>query len=292
MPATIGPIVGVTISTPDLDASADAYRSHLGYRVVDRGRVSAQHAALWGAPQAEGSPTLCMAPEAGDDFIFRFVERPVRGYRAFTAHGWNAVELIVADVDALAGRFESASPFEVVAPPLDLSFCTDIRAMQIRGPAGEIVYLTQFKREVPGLDAPPARAAVDRPFIVILGGASLAELQAYYATRFGVPETPAVESRVQTMALEFGLSREHRFRLAALPLAGRCYVEADEMPAGARPLPAAGGDLPAGVAIVSFAGAAGAEAAAVPPSDPVYGGASRACCLRGAAGELIEIVES
>lgn len=112
--------------------------------------------------------------------------------------------------------------------------------MQIRGPGGEILYLTEFKNPVPGLDAPPARCAVDKAFIVIVGGASLEEMQNYFHAEFHVPKSPGMESRVQTMALEFGLSREHRFRIAAMPLLGKCYIEADEMPKEALPLPEQG----------------------------------------------------
>ncbi len=218
-----------------------------------------------------------MAPATADDFVFRFIETPAEpGYRAFGRHGWNAAELIVARVDVLAERLAS-SPFEIVAPPMDLSFCPDIRAMQVRGPGGEILYLTEFKKPVPGLDAPPARCEVDRTFIVIAGGASLEAMQDFYATRFAVPRAPALESRVQTMALEFGLSREHRFRIAALPLGGRCYIEADEMPAAAQPLPAEQYELPPGIAIVSFLGTSQA-------------GMDSIRCIRGAAGEMLEII--
>jgi hypothetical protein len=245
--------------------------------VLGHGIVSAEQARLWRTPGAEGRRTLRMAPAAANDFEFRFIETPAQpGYRAFSRHGWNAAELIVDKVDVLAERL-AASPFEIVAPPMDLSFCPDIRAMQIRGPGGEILYLTEFKKPVPGLDAPPARCAVDRTFIVIAGGASLDAMQEFYATRFGVPRAPALESRVQTMALEFGLSREHRFRIAALPLGGRCYIEADEMPAAALPLPAVQHDLPPGIAIVSFLGTTQAATTGI-------------SCVRGAAGELLEII--
>lgn len=237
-----------------------------------------------------------MAPEAATDFVFRFIELPAEpGYRAFTRHGWHAAELIVDRVDPLADQLRD-SPFEIVAPPLDLSFCPDIRAMQIRGPGGEILYLTEFKKPVPGLDSPPARCAVDRTFIVIVGGGSLDGMQSYFNGAFGVPRTPAMESRVQTMALEFGLSREHRFRIAALPLLGRCYIEADEMPAQAQPLPAAQQELPAGIAMVSFfaettAGEQPGAVLAAPPDDgPPYAGASGVACVRGAAGELLELI--
>jgi hypothetical protein len=283
----IGPIAAVTVVTPSLAASEAAYGGWLGYRSLGRGRVSPALAGLWSAPEVAGSPWLLMAPASAEDFVFRFIERPATGaYRAFSGHGWNAAELMVQNVDAIAGTLGD-SPFEIVAPPMDLSFCPDIRAMQVRGPGGEICYLTEFKRPVPGLDAPPARSPVDRAFIVIVGGSSLDSLQRHYASRFGVPETPAMESRVQTMALEFGLPREARFKIAALPLAGRCYVEADEMPGAARPLPATG--LPAGIAIVTFQGTS-AAGISPPAPEPPYRGAVAVSCERGAAGELIEIV--
>jgi hypothetical protein len=236
-----------------------------------------------------------MAPEAGTDFVFRFVELPAEpAYRAFRRHGWQAAELIVDRVDSLADQFRN-SPFEIVAPPMDLSFCPDIRAMQIRGPGGEILYLTEFKKPVPGLDAPPARSAVDRTFIVIVGGASLNHMQQYFNDQFGVPQTPAMESRVQTMALEFGLSREHRFRIAALPLLDRCYIEADEMPAEAQPLPGQQHDLPAGIAMVSFClkpapGGTGERRTEPPDNGPPYADATGVDCVRGAAGELLELI--
>jgi hypothetical protein len=285
--ASIGPIAAVTVVTPSLTASEEAYGGWLGYRAVGRGRVGAAQAALWSAPDVAGAPYLLMAPAGADDFVFRFIERRGQsGYRAFSGHGWNAAELIVQRVDDIAASL-AGSPFEIVAPPLDLSFCSDIRAMQVRGPGGEICYLTEFKRPVPGLDAPPARSAVDRTFIVIVGGPSLAGLQRHYAARFGVPESPPMESRVQTMALEFGMDRESRFRIAALPLAGRCYIEADEMPAAARPLPASG--LPDGIAIVTFNGSK--PAGTTPPAEEApYRRASSVACERGAAGELIEVV--
>jgi len=287
----------VTVRTPSLPATEAAYSRFLGYRVVGRKPVSRAQAELWGMAGLAGTPSLLMAPESATDFVFRFVERPAEpGYRAFTRHGWHAAELIVERVDSLAEQLRD-SPFEIVAPPLDLSFCPDIRAMQIRGPGGEILYLTEFKKPVPGLDSPPARCAVDRTFIVIVGGRSLDGMQDYFHESFGVPRVPAMESRVQTMALEFGLSREHRFRIAALPLEDRCYIEADEMPEQALPLPATQDELPAGIAMVSFVtrGAAGRPSLSFlvdpPNGDPPYAGAVGVSCVRGAAGELLELLQ-
>ena len=292
----LGPIACVTVRTPSLAATEAAYEEFLHYRVVSRKPVSRFQAELWGVASLAGTPALLMAPAAATDFIFRFIELPAEpGYRAFRRHGWHAAELIVARVDVLAEQLRN-SPFEIVSPPLDLSFCPDIRAMQIRGPGGEILYLTEFKKPVPGLDSPPARCAVDRTFIVIVGGSSLDAMQGYFSTAFGVPKTPAMESRVQTMALEFGLSREHRFRIAALPLIDRCYIEADEMPANAQQLPRDQQELPAGIAMVSFFAQASAVEQAggsplnLPMDGPPYAGASSVACVRGAAGELLELI--
>ena len=273
MSARIGPISCVTIATPDLAASETAYVQHLGYQVGGRGRVAAADANAWGCPAAMGARFLTVHPPAGADFTFRFIEITASGrYRAFASHGWNAAELIVRDVDAMAVSLRGA-PFEMLGPPQDLSFTDAIRAMQVRGPAGEILYLTQFKRELPSLPAPAARCNVDRTFIVIVGGASLDNLLDFYGSRFGVPEPQRMESRVKAMSEVFGLSPEHRYQIAALPLQGGCYIEADQMPPEASPPQVPPGHLPPGIAMVSFRSSV-----------------QQAECLRGPAGELIEIV--
>lgn len=270
--AGLGPITGVTIATPDLGASESAYCAHLGYRVAERGRIGPAQARNWGRPGSEGARFLSLVPEAADDFEFRFVETPAaQGYRAFSTFGWNAAELIVRDVDALAISL-ATSGFEVLGPPQDLSFTDAIRAMQVRGPAGEILYLTQFKRQLPALPAPPARCDVDRVFIVIVGGPSLDDLLGFYCSTYAVPQPQRMESRVKAMSEVFGLSPEHRYQIAALPLGGSCYIEADQMPPGATPA-ASGTTLPPGIAVVSFRGAKGAANV----------------CHIGAAGEIIEL---
>lgn len=269
----IGPIVGVTLSTPDLAASESAYVGALGYRPVGRGTVTAGEARAWGCPAAAGAAWVSVSPAGSDDFAFRLVASSAGGgYRAFSTFGWNAAELIVQDVDALATELRG-SPFQILGPPQDLSFTDAIRAMQVRGPGGEILYLTQFKRPLPALPAPAARCRVDRVFIVIVGGPSLDELLDFYVGRFGVPAPQRMESRVKAMSEAFGLSPEHRYPIAALALREACYVEADQMPPAAVPPAVAEGRLPPGIAIVSFAGTA----------------ADGTTCLRGPAGEIIEI---
>lgn len=270
---TIGPIVGVTLSTPDLDASEAAYVAALGYRVEARDRVSGELASRWGCPAVAGARFITLHPAGGADFRFRIIENPAcKGYRAFAQFGWNAAELIVEDVDRLADEL-SRSPLEILGPPQDLSFTDAIRAMQVRGPGGEILYLTQFKRPLPGLPAPAARCRVDRVFIVIVGGPSLDDLLGYYTSTFAVRMPQRMESRVKAMSEAFGLPLEHRYEIAALQLQGNCYIEADQMPQGASAPQSPQGALPAGIGIVSFAAHGGAQSG----------------CRKGRAGEIIEV---
>jgi hypothetical protein len=272
--AAIGPIALVTIASPDPAASEAAYVRYFDYHAGERGRISRGQAVAWQRPDVAGARFVTVHPRGGDDFGFRFVESPaVPGYRAFASFGWNAAELIVRDVDALVPTL-TGSPFEILGPPQDLSFSDAIRAMQVRGPAGEVLYLTQFKRSLASLPAPPARCDVDQVFIVIVGGPSLDDLLQFYTSRFRVPEPQRMESRVKAMSEAFGLSPEHRYPIAALPLRGRCYIEADQMPPLARPPVSTGTHLPPGIAIVGFR------------SD----GCESAACVSGPAGEIIEVL--
>jgi len=285
----LGPICCITVTVPELDAVEACYSTYLDYRVAGGGTVSDDLAVLWNATALAGSRYRLLAPAAGDECVFRFVEAPADPYFVpFSTYGWNAAEIMVQNVDELAERLAD-SPFRVVGEPQNLSFTDDIRAMQILGPGNELLYLTEFKSPVPGIDTPVARCPVDSVFIVILGGPSIADLQGYYGRRYGVPPSPVMESRVKGMSAAFGNSPEHKYPIAALQLTGRNLIEADEMPPQARARPAPDNSLPAGIAIVSFA-AATIGGVAPPADEAPYRGANGVSCGPGSAGELIEIV--
>ena len=80
--------------------------------------------------------------QALDDVHIRAIETAgVPGYRPLTTYGWNACEIIVDDVYAIAKRL-TRSPFKILAGPTSLQFMPSIHAMQLAGPAGECLYLT------------------------------------------------------------------------------------------------------------------------------------------------------
>jgi hypothetical protein len=292
--ASFGPIACVTVTAPDLGAVESCYTEYLDYEVVGRGRVGPERANLWGCSAVADSRCLLLSPLAGDDCVLRFIEAPeTPDYTPFASFGWNAAEILVRNVDALAERLAD-SPFDIVGAPANLSFTDDIRAMQVLGPGRELLYLTEIKQPIPGLDTPLARCDVDRVFIVILGGPSMADLQAFYADQFAVPGAPVMESRVKGMSAAFGVSPETKYPIAALPLAGQALIEVDEMPAGARARQSADDLLPPGIAMVSFAarGPGANKATRIVHADAPYKNSGRVSCRRGAAGELIEVLFS
>ncbi|HKZ73714.1 MAG TPA: hypothetical protein VJ011_06595 [Steroidobacteraceae bacterium] len=295
--ACIGPIRAVTIAAPEPQRLIDAYRLYLGYELVDDGRVGHALAQLWGRPALAGRRQAIMLPEGDGETFIRFVEsRPTAPYAAFRHFGWNAAELIVQDPDALAARL-AASPFRIIGPPADLSISDQIRALQVLGPAREALYLTQFKRKLPQFDTPTAKHAVDRVFIVVLGGPSIGAVSDFYVRHFDVPRSPVTPAVISVMSHAFGMPPDSRHDLQAVPLAGQSYIEIDAMPPTAGPRASGDtGELPPAIALVSFAidalPSSGLEYVAEPRTiaERPYDGRRAAVCV-GAAGELIELIE-
>ena len=147
------------------------------------------------------------------------------------------------------------------------------------------------------LAVPDANSFVDRVFIMIVGGADLSALQAYYETTFNVPPAPVMEAVVSVLSDAFGLPRSHMHAIAALTVGGKCFIEADQYPDQATPRQAVEGRLPPATAIVSFecadldAFASNGLGPVARHQEPPYD-SRRALLVRGAAGELIELIEA
>jgi catechol 2,3-dioxygenase-like lactoylglutathione lyase family enzyme len=286
----IGPIGCVTIAVPDLDRSIESYERYLGYGCTRRSRLSAEQADYLEAPALGGAACGLLQPERGSGFSFRFIEQALpTGYRALTTWGWNAAELIVRDVDGLAERL-AGSPFRIAGPPEDLSFSSAIRAMQVIGPAEEVLYLTMVKEPLPGFDLPAPVCEVGRAFIVIVGGPDMARMQRYYHRQHGVPEAPVMEARVSVLSKALGLPPEQQHPIAAMPLAGQSLIEVDAYPTNTTERPRVEGGLPPAMAVVSFV----ADRLPDRPGGRRFTGEpyrGRPCVLdHGAAGELVELI--
>lgn len=290
-------IVAVTLTAPDLDAVEHAYGRWLDYAIVERGRIGEQLADAWGAPRMTGRRYVLMQPASGEPVYLRFVEQAsVEGYAPLRTRGWNATEILVADPDGLAARLRG-SPFRIVGEPRPLSMNPDIRAMQVVGPANELLYLTRIPPGKSAFNLGSAKTDVDRVFIVVLGGADVAAMLDFYRSRFALSVREPSPARVGVLNEAYGLPPEHEIQLAIVRLPQSFLIEVDGYPAEAIERPVPPGELPPGMAMVSF------EIAALdsvdleflrPPrnfmSAPYDG--RRAAVTRGAAGELIELIES
>ncbi|MBM4191852.1 MAG: hypothetical protein FJ196_02120 [Gammaproteobacteria bacterium] len=274
----------------------DSYRLFLGYELVDHGRLSTAQASLWGISNLTGRRYALMLPEGDGQTFLRFVEGEIcPNYVPFRHMGWNSAELMVQDTDkavaALAG-----SPFKIIGAPANLSISDKIRAAQVLGPANEALYLTSFSEKLPQFDTPEAKHFIDRVFIVILGGPSVQQVNAFYREHFGVAEAPVMPVVISVLSNAHGMPPDTRYDLAALPLQGQSYIEIDRMPATTFPRDARKGELPPAISMVTFGVEqlpAGLEWTAPPralPESP-YNGRRAALCW-GAAGELIELIET
>jgi catechol 2,3-dioxygenase-like lactoylglutathione lyase family enzyme len=290
----LGPIACVTVACADLDHSLDLYRRYLGYEVVETGLLPAAVGRLWQRPALQGRRYALALPEGQGSTYFRFVESKADpSYLPFRHMGWNAAELMVQNTDACAARLQG-SPFEVIGPPANLSFSDNIRAMQMLGPSGESLYLTSFKEKMAIFDTPDANCFIDRTFIVIVGGPSVAALNEFYSKHLGVAKADVIPSVISVLSKAHGLPLNSRHDLAAMTLNGQSFIEADTMPAGTLPRSARGDELPPAIAMVSFGvDALPATAFLAPPATLTmapYAGRRAAVCT-GAGGELIELIE-
>lgn len=287
----------VTIVVRQLALVEPAYREHLHYQTVARGVVSAELAQTWDAPSVRGDAYLLMQPASGAPVYLRFIEDKEATDRPapLTTHGWAAAELLVTDPDELARRLQT-SPFKVIGPPKDLYLSDKSpRAMQVQGPDGETLYMT---RTIPGgtrYELGVAETFVDRTFIVVVGGPSMAELRRFYGLTLGLPVGEATPFVIGVLAQANGLPPETTFPLAVAPISPGHLIELDEYPPLSRPRPVRAGALPPRMAMVSFL-TEDPEQLPVPwrapmqaISDPPYAG-RRAGVTVGPAGEWLEFV--
>jgi hypothetical protein len=250
--------------------------------------VSAGEARAWCAPAAQGAAMLLLAPASGEPVYLRFVEDAGgAGWTALTTFGWNATEFVVQDVDALARRLEGGA-FDIIGAPKSLSRFPMIRAMQAIGPAGECCYFTQVGAGS-GLDLAPARSFVGRVFIVVGAGPDVDAMFAPYVAFSNAVDAP-VATPVGVISRAHGLPADTLHRHGLVRLTEGTLIELDQYPASARPRVATADRIAPGMAMVTFAvDALGVHDFIAAPAASELPGLGRSACLRGAAGELIEL---
>jgi catechol 2,3-dioxygenase-like lactoylglutathione lyase family enzyme len=284
----VGPILSVTVSVPDLDVAVDAYARWLSLVPVARGRLDPDVAAAWGAPAAAGRRWAILDPSAGGPGGIRLLETDAVPPEPLAMAGWAAVELAVIDVPALASRLEGG-PFRMLGPPHPLGSNPDILAMQVAGPGGEALYLTDLRAYSGAFRLAKARTAVDRAFIAVLAAPDLEAARAVYEARFGAVRVTDRPVAVPVLNAAMGLPGSTEHRISTLQIAGECAVEIDQFPSGRPARPVGRSGLAGGVVAVTFAIPGPGAGTARGPDEPPYDGRPFAV-LTGAAGERIELV--
>ena len=286
-----------TIAVPDVDETTTNYKKWLGYSVIEKGKVSTQHAALWGTPVMVGRRYVVMRPASKVDVYIRAVEIDrVANYRPMTTWGWSAIEIIVDHPEKLHVTF-GKSPFHIVGKPRYLSGYPTICAFQVKGPGNEILYLTADMGK-PGTGLlPKAGATVGRPFIMVLASGQAEKVRNWYCDTFKMKRNAINGNPVDIIQHAQALPPDHPFPLTVVSLAEHGnLIEMDGYPANTGPRPQHHGQLPPGVAMTSF-GVKSIEAfklnwLSTPSAIKGVGyEGRRAACVVGPAGELIELIE-
>ncbi len=287
----LGPTLTGTVVVPDLAASVAAYTEHLHLSVLEEGEVSAEQALLWGKPRLEGSPFAILESSTGYPWI-RFIGIPgLLPAQPFRELGWMALEVLVQDVRELAKELAD-SPFEIVREP---TAGGNTRGMQVVGPAAEVLYLTQVVRPEKPFDIPRARAPVERLFTPVSACLRRDEGLSVYS-RLGAKRSWRFDTTIGSVNRAHGLDASLKHPVATVQLADQSMVEINQLGMN-RSRPPSEGLLPAGIAMVSFLvdnlDNIGLQTISPARSLPgsLYGGQRVAAC-RGAAGELLELIEA
>ena len=286
-----------TITTDDLAGVERDYGRWLQYAVRERGTIPAELAHSWGAPGVAGNRYVLMSPDGSPDVFIRAIEQQdLPAHAPLTTWGWNAIEIIVDDPDAIRARLQE-SPFRIIGEPAQLSGYPSIRAFQVLGPSNEVIYFTAETGDRSRSILPPPQSEIDRIFIMVVAGPDIDALLNFYASRFELqPGTPR-QRPVGVLQRAQGLGSEATFPLTTARLVQRGnLIEFDGYPAATTVRPQRAGALPPAIAITSF-GVRSLDDLALdwltpPAAQPgaAYGG-RRAATVKGPAGELIELIE-
>lgn len=285
-----------TLSVADLDAAEARYRDYLDYRTVERGPLGEELAAAFNAPAAAGARSIVMQPASGANIFLRLTEQPaVDGYAPLRTYGWNAIEICVQDVLAAHERVKD-SPFEVIGPPREIEGLPAIYPMQVKGPDGEIVYLTQIRDNLPAYDLPRATAPIDRLFILVIGCSDMHASLKWFEDTLNFPTGRVMDIEYHMLADAYGTPRTDMHTISTAVHERDVFLELDQYPENATPRPCAPGMMQPGASVGTFAhpdfDSVRGDWVAEPRvrQGAIYGG-KRSGVLRGPDGLLVEVVE-
>jgi catechol 2,3-dioxygenase-like lactoylglutathione lyase family enzyme len=229
------------VATPSLEQSITFYRDGLGLFVSDSGAFPASDAKELGLMHLADHRQVWVSQSAHEAPWLRIVElTDAPTPSAFLHQGWLALEVLVDDVDAFnlalnRGQYEGVT---ILQGAKDLDFSDAIRAMQIQGPGGEVLYLTQVKRTVPPFRLPlsPPRsdevpARVLGPFVAVMACKDAVLSRAFYQGLGSSTDTLAnisFQTKLSALNHARGLDIDVQHPVETLQLVGDALIEFDQ----------------------------------------------------------------
>lgn len=289
----------VTVMVKSLEITELVYQSELSYKLTHKGVVSEDMASGWGTKNITGRPFLLMGPTNNEAVYLRFIESEEfdKNFRSLKTFGWNAIEILVRDTEKIFLTLKDSQYFRIVGKPVYISDEKSIKAMQVLGPSNELIYFTSIEKpEKTGLMIKEASTEIDRIFIMILGVDNIESLRRYYSEKFNIVTSDPAPYRIRTLSNEHGLPIETKFPLSIAKLSDKSLIEIDEYPKASIYRETKANELPPGIAMVSF------YVDSIPNNlpfispvtankEPPYNN-RKSAVIRGAVGELIEIIET
>jgi hypothetical protein len=241
-----------TLLAPDVDATARRYQDFFGYTLAESGAVPPALAQAWAAPAMADRRYHVLAPASGTPVFLRFIQaEPPPAYEPLRTYGWAAIELCVKNVQATHERLKN-SPFSIIGPPKALDGAPAIWPMQVQGPDGEIIFLTEIRADEPHARLPRAKSAIDELFIAVHACADLTATRAWFETALALTGAENFELAYTTLSRAFDLPTTQKHKIAVLAHGTDAFLQLDQYPPTATPRPANPGELPPGIAIVSL----------------------------------------
>lgn len=285
-----------TILTPDIEQSIALYDQYFQYKPVNQGVVSKEWAHAMGAPAQEGKRYATLIPASGTAVYIRFIEGTrVDDYVPLRSYGWASLELTITDVDKMAADIEN-SPFKIIGPPKKLDFSDAFIPMQCVGPSGEVIYLNQVNHTLPGADLPLAKSYVDHIFITPLATPDMDAAIKFYQDAFGWDKGEVYHSPYSVISRAFDAPMDTKYYFAMTQKGDLLNNEVDQYPDGTIERPTTPGEIPPGLSFITFM-TEDLDKVNAEPISPIfihrelpYSG-RRAAFYKGAAGELLEVIE-
>ena len=287
-----------THCVPKLAACIPVYRDLLDYRLVDAGELPESLTAAWATHGMTGMPYALLQPASSAEVYLRFIETGnAGGYWPPVTQGWIATEVLSTDPDAVFERIKDTA-FTHLGGPADLyPSPKSARALQMAGPAGELMYFTRILPGGSRFGLHGAKSFVDRPFIMVVGGTSMAEIHEFYGNVLGLQIFAQAPFLIRQMSRVLELPPETGYPISIARIPGRGFLlELEELPSYIERRTVPDGQLPEGLAMVSFGSAPLSELQLEYRAPPrtielaPYNG-RQVAVIEGPTGEWLELID-